>query len=56
MAFSPPNTATFSFDALFRDVTAMAFGRAYRRRAHFDPERRRAHFDPERRRTDGPVW
>lgn len=60
MAFSPPNTATFSFDALFRDaaddvhayawsvlhdqtaaedVTAVAFERAYRRRARFDPER-----------------
>ena len=60
MAFSPPNTATFSFDALYRDsaadvfsyawgllrdraaaedVTALAFERAYRRRARFDAQR-----------------
>ncbi len=60
MAFSPPNTATFSFDALYResaadvhsyawsllrdraaaeDVTALAFERAYRRRARFDADR-----------------
>lgn len=60
MAFCPPNTATLSFDALYRDtvadvhayawsllreqaaaedVTALAFERAYRRRARFDADR-----------------
>jgi len=60
LALSPPNTATFSFDALYRDsaadvfsyawsllrdraaaedVTALAFERAYRRRASFDARR-----------------